>query len=176
MRNHWFLALSVLVLVACSSNEPKEKPAVDWSQEKSSKFGKTLAQEENIDIKIYLETHKKLPMTETGSGLRYAIYEHGNGPLAETGMLAEVKFKICRLDGKLCYQTDSLETETFKIDKADIESGVQEAIKLMHVGDKARLIVPSHLAHGISGDFDRIPPLTTLVIDLELISLRKKIK
>ncbi len=167
-----------IFLLACllaSCSEEAEKPApVEWSQEKSSKFGKTLAMEEEMDIRVFLEAHKNLQMTKTGSGLRYFIYQKGTGPAAETGHLAEVKFKITKLDGKLCYQTDSLETETFKVDKSDIESGVQEGIKYMRVGDKAKFIVPSHLAHGISGDFDKIPPLTTLIIDLELVSLRQR--
>lgn len=173
MKYHLLLCTAALMLASCKGEE-KEKKEISWSQEKSSKFGKTLALEESLDIKIYLEAHPKLHMTETGSGLRYAILHHGNGPQAESGMIAEVRFRICRLDGKLCYQTDSLETEIFRIDKADVESGVQEGIKQMHVGDKAKLIVPSHLAHGISGDFNKIPPLTTLVIDLELVSLTKR--
>jgi len=44
----------------------------------------------------------------------------------------------------------------------------------MRVGDKAKFIVPSHLGHGLSGDFEKIPPLTTLVIDLELVALSVK--
>lgn len=173
MIKYCFPLLTGLLLASCGEQE-KPKAPIEWSQEKSSTFSKTLAMEETMDIRVFLEAHPKLKMTETGSGLRYFIYEKGTGPLAESGMLAEVKFKICRLDGKVCYQTDSLETETFKIDKSDVESGVQEGIKLMHIGDKAKFIVPSHLAHGLSGDFDKIPPLTTLVVDLELLSLRKR--
>jgi FKBP-type peptidyl-prolyl cis-trans isomerase len=40
----------------------------------------------------------------------------------------------------------------------------------MKVGDKAKLIIPSHLGHGITGNMDKIPPLSTLIVDIELIS------
>jgi FKBP-type peptidyl-prolyl cis-trans isomerase len=94
--------------------------------------------------------------------------------LAQSGLTAKVRFKITLLTGEVCYQTEGNEVESFKIDKSDIESGVQEGIKKMHVGDKAKLIIPSHLGHGLVGDFDKIPPLTTIVVDLELISLNFK--
>ena len=172
MKFFWMIVLiSSVLFVSCKAKE-EEPPTIEWSQEKSSAFSKDLAIEENLDIRMFLDQRKHWKTIETGSGLRYFIYEKGSGPKAESGMLAEVRFKITQLNGNLCYATDSLETEIFKIDKSEIETGVQEGIKYMHVGDKAKLIIPSHLGHGLVGDFRKIPPLTTLVVDLELVSLR----
>jgi FKBP-type peptidyl-prolyl cis-trans isomerase FkpA len=169
-----FLFLTVLVSLFLScQEEPKKEIEVNWTTQKSSDFSKDLAIEEDIDIKIFLQRKKDWKITETGSGLRLFIYKKGNGPIAESGMNAEVKFEITKLDGTICYKTEGSETEIFKIDKSEIETGVQEGIKYMRVGDKIKLIVPSHLGHGLVGDFDKIPPLTTLVVDLELVSLRK---
>ena len=33
------------------------------------------------------------------------------------------------------------------------------------------MIIPSHLAHGLTGDMDKIPPLTPIVIDLYVIEI-----
>ena len=112
-------------------------------------------------------------MEETGTGLQYFIYKHGEGEFAKTRKLAEVKFKINLLNGEECYQTNANETEQFEIDHSEVESGIQEGIKRMRVGDKAKMIIPSHLAHGLVGDMNKIPPLTTIVVDLELINLLK---
>lgn len=173
MRKFWMFACLSLTLFACQEEEASV-PTIDWSQEKSSNFSKSVAIDEDLDIKMYLEQRKSWKMIETGSGLRYYIYQKGTGEQAASGMLAEVKFDISLLDGTKCYKTENGETETFKIDRSEIETGVQEGIKYMHVGDKAKLIIPSHLGHGLSGDFVKIPPLTTLVIDLELVSLTKQ--
>ena len=127
-----------------------------------------------MNIRMYLEQRKSWKVEETGSGLRYYIYKNGDGPFAESGMTANVRFKITLLTGETCYQTEGDEIESFKIDKSEVESGVQEGIKKMRVGDKAKMIIPSHLGHGLAGDFDKIPPLTTIVVDLELISLKIK--
>lgn len=171
MKYFWLLYIFALV-VSCTQEE-KKPVVVDWNNEKSTRLNKDLAFKEDMNIKMYLANRKSWKVTETGSGLRYYIYHHGEGELAQSEMLAEVKFKISMLDGTLCYATDSLETETFRIDRSEVESGIQEGIKFMHVGDKAKMIVPSHLGQGLVGDFDKIPPLTTLVVDLELVSLRK---
>ncbi len=165
--------LLIFTVSSCQTST-KEEVKIDWSQERSSDFGKELAIEEDMNIRMYLEHRKSWKVEETGTGLRYYIYEKGNGPLAESGMTAQVRFKITLLTGEICYETKGNETESFKIDKSEIESGVQEGIKKMHVGDKAKLIIPSHLGHGLVGDFDKIPPLTTIVVDLELISLKIK--
>jgi FKBP-type peptidyl-prolyl cis-trans isomerase FkpA len=173
MRSSGIFSAVLLALAACK--QPVEQPKeIAWDQEKSTALNKSIALEEDLDIRMYLDSRKSWKTLKTGSGLRYCIYETGNGPKAESGLLAEVKFRISLLDGTLCYATDSLETETFEIDRSNVESGVQEGVKLLRVGDKAKLIVPSHLGHGLAGDMDKIPPLTPLVIDIQLISLRRK--
>lgn len=165
------IALVLLILFACTETK-KEKP-VQWTQKQSTELNKNLTIEEDLNIRMFLANRKTWKTTKTGTGLRYYIYEHGTGMKAESGMKASVKYTVNLLDGTRCYQTDSLETEQFEIDHSEVESGVQEGIKKMHVGDKAKLIVPSHLGHGLTGNMDKIPPLTTLVIDIELVSLDK---
>jgi FKBP-type peptidyl-prolyl cis-trans isomerase len=76
--------------------------------------------------------------------------------------------KVRLLDGKLCYESDENFYEELKIDHNDRESGLNEALKLMKTGEKAKLILPNHLAHGLVGDLKSIPPLSILIVDLEL--------
>jgi peptidylprolyl isomerase len=58
------------------------------------------------------------------------------------------------------------------VDKSDKESGLNEAVKLLSIGDKAKLILPSHLAYGLLGDFDKIPPQSILLIDVQLNKIK----
>lgn len=170
LRNFYILSLGILC--ACTPAEEKAKP-IEWSTEHSTQMNKDFAFEEDLRIKMYLEDRPSWKTKKTGSGLRYFIYQEGKGAQAESDMTAEVKYNIQLLNGTICYQTEAEETESFKIDKSDVESGVNEGIKKMKIGDKAKLIVPSHLAHGLVGDYDKIPPLQALIIDIELISLKK---
>ncbi|MGV3630793.1 MAG: FKBP-type peptidyl-prolyl cis-trans isomerase [Bacteroidota bacterium] len=168
------LSWIIFVLASCTSAPPEEKPKeVEWSTKKSTDMNQDFAIEEDLRIKMFLADRPSWKTVKTGSGLRYFIYKAGTGPKAESGLTAEVSYRIELLNGTLCYETTEGETEDFEIDNSEVESGVQEGIKKMRVGDKARLILPSHLAHGLTGDMDQIPPLSTIVIDLELISLKK---
>jgi len=164
--------LLLLVIFSACGEEKKELPEIEWNQEKSTKLNKELAIEEDINIKLFLEQHSSWKMTKTGSGLQYYIYKLGSGDKTATvGDIAQVEMKITLLDGSECYSTKSDEYEEFVIDKSDIETGIQEGIKKLKLGDCAKLIIPSHLAHGLIGDMDKIPPLSTLVVDIKLIGL-----
>ena len=59
----------------------------------------------------------------------------------------------------------------FLIGKDHVESGVHEGVTLMHVGDRAKFVIPSYLAHGLSGDNAKIPPRSVLIVDLKLLRL-----
>lgn len=172
MMKWWNISL-FFVLFACGEKEEAPSPEINWDQKKSTELNKTLAMEEEIQIKLFLEQHKDWQMKSTGSGLQYYIYEDGNGDQANEGMSAQVEMIVTLLDGTECYKTNSDEYEEFVIDRSNIETGVQEGIKKMKIGDHAKLIIPSHLAHGLVGDLDKIPPLTVIVVDIHLIGLVK---
>jgi FKBP-type peptidyl-prolyl cis-trans isomerase len=161
----------ILLMVFFSCGEDPQVKNVDWNKKKSTDFNRELAIQQDLQIKMYLEQHSQWKMTSTGTGLCYYIYERGEGAQARIGLTAQVQTEISLLDGTQCYKTVSDEVEEFVIDKSDIESGIQEGIKKMRIGDKAKLIIPSHLAHGLVGDMDKIPPLSVIVVDIHLIDL-----
>lgn len=143
----------------------------NWTQEKSTEINKRFTKEEELRIRLYLKQRKDWKITKTGTGLRYWIYENHDGPTAQEGNQVDVKFDIELLDGTDVYQTEDDGVSTFKVDHSDIESGIMEAIKHLSVGDKAKLILPSHIGHGLLGDFHKIPPLEVLVIDIQLVKI-----
>jgi len=110
-------------------------------------------------------------MEQTKTGMWYQIYEHGTGEAANAGFIANLKYTVSLLDGTVCYTSDSLGLMHFRIGQGGVESGLEEAILLMRVGDKGRFIMPPHLAHGLLGDTKKIPPRSTIVYHAELINL-----
>ena len=173
MRNLFYIA-SLLVLVSCGEEKKPEQPKnIQWDQYKSSRMNKGLADKEARDIQLFLEMRPEWQMKETGTGLRIWIYEEGDGKQPVPGDIAEIEYTITLLSGDTCYATDDDEYEEVRVDHSEIETGVQEALKLMQVGDEAKLIVPSHIGHGLLGDLNKIPPLKSLVIDLKLIGVKK---
>ncbi|MNJ86118.1 putative FKBP-type peptidyl-prolyl cis-trans isomerase FkpA precursor [compost metagenome] len=164
------IVFCLLLLSSCSEEVEQPKP-VQWNMEKSTEMNKELAIEQELDIDLYFAQHENWEVKETGSGLRYVILKKTEGKFPEAEQDAKVQYKISLLDGTEVYKTEKDELDIFRVDKSDMESGIHEGIKLMRLGEKAKLVFPSHLAHGLVGDLEKIPPLSPLVVDIELIGI-----
>jgi FKBP-type peptidyl-prolyl cis-trans isomerase len=123
-------------------------------------------------IEAYLK-RRNWQMQETGTGLRYMIYEKGEGEKIEAGDVVELNYEISLLDGSLCYSSDSLGVKSFKVGQGGVESGLEEGILLLSVGDKARFIILPFMAHSLLGDFDKIPPRSIIVYEVEVLQKLK---
>lgn len=169
------ISLTIVLLGCGEAEKPIEVKQTNWGSKKSSSMHKELALEEDIRIRAYLERHKEYKFESTGSGLRYSIYKNGDQsiPVAE-GDIVCLEIDIRMMEGdKECYRTEEDECRQIKIDKSDAETGLIEAVRNMHLGDEAKLIVPYHLAHGLLGDRDKILPLATLIMDVKVVEIEK---
>lgn len=176
MRNFLFFSyplISLLIINSCKENSEKVATKNEWSDSTSVGFNKDRIKEEELQINLYLSHHSELKLSPTGTGLRYQITKKTNGTKAESGDSVDVVMKINLLDGNICYKTDSIELDQFLIDRSQVESGIQEGIKLMKEGEEAVFILPSNLAHGLLGDFKTIPPMSPIVVNLELVKVIK---
>ncbi len=169
-----FLCPVLAILLLAAKCEPKEESRAMTQQEIDERLmevNKQMTQNEKKRIDDYID-EKGWPMKNSGTGLRYWIYEDVEGELAEKGQTASVNLKVELLDGFDVYSTAEGESKKFKIEESDVETGIHEVIQFMSAGDKAKVILPSHLAYGLAGDMDKIPLKSSLVYDLELLELR----
>ncbi|MFY7990582.1 MAG: FKBP-type peptidyl-prolyl cis-trans isomerase [Fluviicola sp.] len=169
--NAIIVILSLAAAISACGEDKQEKPIPEWNNDKSAELNEDLAMEEELDIRMYLAQHENWKVVETGTGLRFVDLKAGEGASPEPGQDAKVEYSISLLDGTECYRTAKDELDVFRVDNSEMESGIHEGIKLMKVGGRAKLIFPSHLAHGLVGDLDKIPPLSPLVVDIKLIEL-----
>ena len=110
---------------------------------------------------------------KTKSGLRYQIIQKGNGAKAEKGKTVSVHYKGMLTDGTVfdsSYKRN--QPIDFAIGVGQVIPGWDEGIGLLKVGDKARLVIPSHLAYGSAGAGGVIPPNATLIFDVELMGVK----
>lgn len=125
------------------------------------------------------------------SGLQYYITEKGTGKqLSETSKVF-VDYTVYFENGKLI-ETSNLETaealnavnEKRKTNHnykpiiarlspdARMIAGFKEGLQQLHVGDKATLFIPYHLAYGESGN-SAIPPKSNLIFEVNILELAK---
>lgn len=170
-----FLWVSVLLFMVAStschsgadSKQDNRKPVSEGTLVRINKY---LVGKDADVIRAYLK-RRNWAMEVTETGLWYQIYQHGTGDQAQTGKIASINYKVSLLDGTLCYSSDSLGVKKFRIGKGGVEKGLEEGILMMRVGDKARFIMPPHLADGLIGDQDRIPPRSIILYEVELLQI-----
>ncbi len=168
--------LSVFIaLGSCGQKKKNQKVYINSKvfDDPLIKKNQELSKEEKIAIDAYVKRNN-FDMVETGTGVRYMIYEKGKGPAASTKDIVVMDFDIKLLDGTMCYSSRQTGAEQFVVDYDNVESGLHEAIKYLHQGDKAIIIIPSHKAFGLAGDMDRIPPLSTVVYNISLLEVIRK--
>lgn len=171
--NFIFSTLILLTFFSCI-NEKKEPQQIDIDEyhlkTQLEKVQKPVITLENDIINSYVKQHQ-LNMYVTGSGLRYTILKNNkSGKLLQSLDEVNLKFKVFLLSGELCYSSDKTGIKKVKIDQDHIETGLHEGLKLLHKGDKAIFIIPSHLAHGVVGDNDKIPPKSPLFVEIEVLN------
>jgi FKBP-type peptidyl-prolyl cis-trans isomerase FkpA len=166
------IGVFLLTLFISCENEEKDE-LVSWTKDDSIEMNTEFSEEEEYYIQQYLKRRPNWKMVETGTGLRYMIYSQGDGDSAVRSYYAKVDYKVSLLTDEVLYSSEETGPSTFKIDFSEVESGLQEGIKRMRVGDKGIFIIPSHLAHGLIGDMNKIPPLETIIMDIHFISQSK---
>jgi len=120
------------------------------------------------------ENKKKDGVKTTPSGLQYKVITMGAGPKPTTNDTVVTHYRGTLTDGT---EFDSSykrgEPATFPV--TGVIKGWTEALQLMPVGSKWQLFIPSEIAYGPNGR-PSIPPSSTLLFDLELISIKEPVK
>ena len=113
----------------------------------------------------------------TAEGLYVIPIKKGNGPRVEDGKTVEVNYTGRFLDGTIFDTSDpnedpeAHETLKYVVGQQSMIKGWDMAVRNMCQGEKVRIIVPSELGYG-AGDGRAIPPYSTLVFDIELLSVK----
>jgi FKBP-type peptidyl-prolyl cis-trans isomerase FklB len=107
------------------------------------------------------------------SGLQYKILKEGAGPKPAATDSVVCNYRGTLLDGT---EFDSSykrgQPATFQVN--GVIKGWTEALQLMPVGSKWQLVIPSDLAYGDRGAGQQIGPNSTLIFEVELLSIQPK--
>ncbi len=123
--------------------------------------------------KKFLDENKKKPSVKvTSSGLQYQIIKEGTGEMPKDTNQVTVHYHGTLVNGEVFDSSvDRGQPATFPVN--GVIKGWVEGLQLMKVGSKYKFFIPSELAYGASGAGPKIGPNTTLIFDVELISIAK---
>jgi len=124
--------------------------------------------------KAFLEENaKKKDIVKLPSGMQYKILTAGKGDSPKATDTVKTHYRGTLIDGT---EFDSSykrgEPATFPVN--GVIKGWTEALQLMKPGAKWQLFIPSELAYGEGGAGESIGPNSTLIFEVELLSVEKK--
>jgi len=139
----------------------------------------------NADLKVFIELldvkdpvvaemwdvdRSKIKTSE--SGLMYVIVEEGEGDFATDGNVVTVHYTGFLEDGtKFDSSVERDESFSFVVGNKQVIAGLDEGIRLLKKGGKARFVIPPSLGYG-DITAGKIPPNSTLVFDVELLDVK----
>lgn len=174
------------VLRGLKDTRPDAKPLLteEEAREVLTKFQQQLmaAQQEKRRVQgeknkqagaAFLAENKSKPGVKTlENGLQYKVITEGSGDIPKREDTVTVKYRGTLIDGT---EFDSSEkapngTATFRVN--GVIRGWTEALTQMKVGSKWQLVIPPDLAYGERGSGPNIGPESTLIFDVELLSVQ----
>jgi FKBP-type peptidyl-prolyl cis-trans isomerase FklB len=147
----------------------KQQEAMSKKQEEM----KGVAEKNKAAGKKFLDDNAKKPeVKSTASGLQYRVVKAGKGDLPKDADVVETNYRGTTIDGKE-FDSSAKHGSSFSFPVNGVIKGWSEALKMMPVGSKWELFIPADLAYGDEGYGEDIPPGSTLVFDVELLSIKK---
>ena len=112
---------------------------------------------------------------KTNTGIRYVIEREGQGDLPIPGEIVSVLYVGSLLQGGKQFDKnqDRLHPFVFRLGRGFVIQGWDQVIQLMKPGEKRLVIIPSELAYGTHGQPPTIPSDSTLVFEIELLSVKR---
>ncbi len=115
---------------------------------------------------------KKDGVKSTASGLQYKVLKSGTGKTPKASDTVKVHYHGTLVDGSVFDSSVQRgEPATFAVNQ--VIPGWTEVLQLMKEGDKWQVYIPSKLAYGERGPSPKIGPNSTLIFDVELLSIEK---
>ena len=171
-----FIVVSFSSLLSCKNNKEnfQDNDLLGvFDKESSIKMNKTWLLDEVFKIDQYCE-RQGWDMLSSESGLRYKILNKSNtGVKIKEGSEVVLSYDIRLMDSfqTKCYSSDSNGLAKFIVQHSTIESGIHEVVTYLEKYDSALVILPHHIAHGISGDSKLIPPLSTVLYFIKVVDV-----
>ncbi len=147
-----------------SAEEPAEEPAEE------SEVEQPVEAEPPSDFDVFAGFDEG-DVETTESGLQYIVLEEGDGETIDAGRVVQIHVTGMLDDGTVFLDTrDRGLPAPIPFGQPTGIPGLDEAINMFTIGSSSRLVLPPELAFGDTGA-QGIPPGSTVVFDLELVSL-----
>jgi FKBP-type peptidyl-prolyl cis-trans isomerase FklB len=121
--------------------------------------------------KFLADNKKKEGIKTTASGLQYKVIKDGTGKTPKASDTVKTHYRGTLINGTE-FDSSYKRGEPAEFPVNGVIKGWTEALQLMKEGAKWQLFIPSELAYGERGAGKDIGPNSTLIFDIELLSVK----
>ncbi len=167
------LLLGALTIAGCHNRETgkvvssSQTPQED-AEQPYIEGNKEIMRLEQEEMELFIKRYG-WKMERSGTGLYYQILSPGHGNLFHEGDTVTLKYRTFLLSGERIYDSESDGLKTFKVARSEEIVALHEMATLLRPGAKARLVIPSHLAYGVSGDGNKINGRMPIAMTVECV-------
>jgi len=132
---------------------------------------KILGEKNKTEGEAFLAANKaKAGVITLPSGLQYEILKEGAGDPPKGSDTVSIHYKGTLIGGKE-FDSSYTRNEPASLTPRNVIPGMKEALMLMKPGSKWRVVIPASLAYGERQAGPDISPNSTLIFELELLSV-----
>jgi FKBP-type peptidyl-prolyl cis-trans isomerase FklB len=134
---------------------------------------KAIADENKKEGETFLAANKsKEGVVTLNSGLQYKVETQGTGPKPLASDTVECNYRGTLINGKE-FDSSYKRGQPASFPVGGVIKGWTEVLQLMPVGSKYQVFIPADLAYGARGAGADIGPNSTLIFEVELLSIKK---
>lgn len=160
--------LPLLLLGGCGGAPTVENTSRGQTvEERLERANELSANRSELQIQGYMRRMGLDSLQSNGQGMYYRIVGKPIGQRAAEGVTVAIAYHATLLDGTACGQADTITPLEFTIGQRAVPVGLEELVRRMAPGQTGLGIVPPHLAYGLLGDRDCVPPNSCIVYRVE---------
>ncbi len=146
--------------------------SADLAVKKQTQLKKAMEENKAKEDSFLSENKKKEGVQVLPSGLQYKVLKEGAGKKPTADDSVTVNYRGTLLDGKE-FDSSYKRNEPATLPVSGVIPGWTEALQLMKAGSKWEIYIPAKLAYGEAGVGEVIPPNSTLIFQVELLSVKQ---
>ncbi|MEM9076888.1 MAG: gliding motility-associated peptidyl-prolyl isomerase GldI [Bacteroidota bacterium] len=183
------ILLLTLLIVSCGGPEPRRPVKVksgSFFKESVERNKLLLAKEEKIIQEIIsLDTLHTYTANPNGFWYYFDIHNDTAQYTPKTDDQILFSYNVRNLENDTIYTMKDIGPVSYTIDKEQIFPGLQNAVKLLKINERATFVFPSLQAYGYLGDGEAIAPRTpikatvelhTIIINQDSLNLKSQVK
>jgi FKBP-type peptidyl-prolyl cis-trans isomerase len=125
----------------------------------------------SLDLEFLEINAKKEGVKTTSSGLQYKVLQEGDGERPTAKNTVEVHYEGCLVTGDV-FDSSYQRGKTISFPLKSVIAGWTEGLQLMKAGSIYEFCIPHDLGYGERGYPPVIPPKSTLIFKVELVSFK----